>query len=572
MSNQKQSSVSRAIVDYLVAEEARFVFGLAGSHILPIVDCLSLASDIRHVVVKHENSAAVMAGMFGYLTGRPGVALVTAGPGAAQCVSGIAQAYVSSNPMVLISGGVPVGSTSGAYHGVDREDFMQKIYQPVTKRAFRVSHPDQVADTLAQAFSLASSGRPGPVFVEFPLDILQDGYLTMRPFPMSSVQKQVPQISLVDATLIEIARSQRPIICAGRGVLAHHAEAELLTLSERLGAPVFWTSHADGVMPEGHPLAVGSFDQWTENPLAWELAEESDLLLVVGMRSTSPHSKLLGKHAPDSTIFVSLDESDTFNPVAFAHMSAAADSQLFLSIILDRLPTQDRHPDPAVVRRIERRRRAFILGRNGLIKSHKKANPMHFGLVLEALASQVETEAIVVAGIGNHSAWARVMFSPRDRNSFLAMGPWGTMGAELAEGLCAKLVFPGRQVIIITGDGSLLMAMSDLVTVAETGANVLIVVLNDSRYGMITAMQTDEFGRSFGDQIGKVNFAKQAEALGLTGIRVERAEDLREAVRRSIELLPDGPIVLDAVCNHTFGWPEREILVEEGLTQLETLM
>lgn len=571
MSSQKQTSVPEAIVEVLETEAVRFVFGLAGSHILPILDHLASSSEIRHVVVKHENSAAVMAGMYGYLTGRPGVALVTAGPGAAHCVSGAALAYTSSHPMVLISGGVPVRASNGAYHGVDREDFLQKMFFPITKHVFRVLQPGQVTESPAHAFALASSGRPGPAFVEFPLDILRGDPVAARPHSAFSVEKRTPATSLVDATLRGLAKSRHPVICAGRGVLVHHAEAELLTLVERLCAPVFWTTHADGAVPERHPLAVGSFDQWTGNPLAWELMGESDSMLIVGMRSGSLQSKLLGQYAPSSTIFVSLDDPDTFSPIDFAFASGASDARIFLSLVLDQLPGQHRQADPSALSRIDKRKRALGIGRDDLLARHSEAHPMHFGCVLQKNASQVEQEkTIVVAGVGNHSAWARTIFSVHGRDSFVATGPWGTMGAELTGGICAKLVYPDRQVIVVTGDGSLLMALSDLVTAAETRANVLVVVLNDSRYGMITAMQTKEFGRPFGDQIGAVDFARQAEALGLAGVRVERAGELRGAVRRSAELSMEGPVVLDAVCDYAFGWPEREALVQEGLRRLNS--
>jgi len=570
MACQKRTTVPKAIVEVLMTEAVEIVFGLAGSHILPILNELASTPEIGHVVVKHENSAAVMAGMYGYLTGRPGVALVTAGPGAAHAVSGVALAYASSNPMVLISGGVQVGSTTGAYHGVDRGDFLQEMFSPITKWTVRVHDPEDAAVSLADAFAIASSDRPGPVMVEFPWDILQGELVASRRLGSPTVHRQQPDEASVDATLGELAKSHHPILCAGRGVLVHHAEAELLSLVERLSAPVFWTTHADGVMPEGHPLAVGSFDPWTENPLAWELMRESDFMLVAGMRSGSLESTLLAERSPSSTVFVSLDEPGAFSPVDFALVSGAADVRLFLSRVLEQLPAQQRSADPSVLRRIDRRRRALSIGRNELLARHSEAQPMHFGPVLQEIASQVEQGAIVVAGVGNHSAWARTIFAAHSRDSFLATGPWGTMGAEVPGGICAKLIHPDRQVIVVTGDGSLLMALSDLATAAETKANVLIAVLNDSRYGMITAMQTVEFGRTFGDRLGPVDFAKQAQAVGLEGVRVERPRDLSQAVRRSLELTRESPVVLDAVCDSAFGWPDRETLIQEGLERLNS--
>jgi acetolactate synthase-1/2/3 large subunit len=168
----KKTSAAQAVVDALTAEQVKFVFGLAGTHVLPIFDSLADAHQIRHIVAKHESNAAFMAGMYGYLTGRPGVALVTAGPGATNSLTGVAQAYSASLPMVHISGDVPLSAGNEAYHGVDRRDFLHKMFADVTKWSVRIERAEDIPGILSHSFALAASGRPGPVHVDIPWDIV----------------------------------------------------------------------------------------------------------------------------------------------------------------------------------------------------------------------------------------------------------------------------------------------------------------------------------------------------------------------------------------------------------------
>ena len=189
---------------------------------------------------------------------------------------------------------------------------------------------------------------------------------------------------------------------------------------------------------------------------------------------------------------------------------------------------------------------------------------MHFGQVMQELAARLDRDAIVVSGVGNHNVWPQMTLAIRDRESFIQENAWCTMGSELGGGIAAKLVYPERQVVVITGDGSLLMAMSDLVTAVELGANILIVVLNDSRYGIINAIQQRQYQRSYGDEIGTINFASFAESFGATGIRVESPEELPDAVTRALALSAETPVVLDVVCDYKYRWPDRDAILASG--------
>jgi len=565
MKSVHTSTAAQAVVEALKAEKAEFVFGLAGSHVLQIFDALADVPHIRHVVVKHENNAAFMAGMVGYLTGRPGVTLTTAGPGATNSLSGVAQAYASSLPMVHISGDVPLAAGNESFHGVDRADFLHKMFTDVTKWSVRVERAEDIPRTLSRAFALAVSGRPGPVHVDIPVDIVRATGVDMPRYQPSPVERQAPPEELVHQVRQALVAARRPMICAGRGVLVHRAEAELVTLAEAVSAPVFCSSYGLGTMPENHPLAVGTFSEWLENAFVWEMLAQSDFLLVVGMRSDTLMTRLLAQHAPEKNIFVTLDEPHTLRNVEGATATVACDSRLFLSQLLTYAGEFGRPDDPSSKARIAQHRQAFQRGSAAYMAPFENAQPLHFGRVARELAARLDKDAIVISGVGNHNVWGRTMLPIRNRESYIQEGPWGTMGGELAGGIAAKLVYPQRQVVVITGDGSLLMGASDFVTAVEAGANILVVVLNDSRYGMITAMQRRRFGRSFGDQIGWIDFARFAQSFGATGIRVESPEALPDAVAQSLALNAQTPVILDAVCDYEYRWPDRESIVALGL-------
>ena len=562
-----QTSAARAVVEALKAEQVEFVFGLAGSHVLPIFDALADEPQIRHIVTKHENNAVFMAGMYGYLTGRPGVALVTAGPGATNSLSGVIQAYASSMPMVHISGDVPLDSGNEAFHGVDRADFLHKIFADVTKWSVRVERAEDLPGILSRAFSLAISGRPGPVHIDIPLDVVREKDAKIEPYRLSPVEKQEPSDALVRRVRKALAAAQRPMICAGRGILVHRAEAELLALAEAISAPVLGTSYGSGVMADDHPLMVGVFDEWRGNPLAWELLAESDFLLAVGLRSDTLMTGMLAQHAPEKSILIALDEPHTLRPMKGITDVVASDSQLFLSRLLAHADEFSRPANHALQARLTKHKKAFKRGLASHMTAFENTKPMHFGRVIQELAARLDRDAVVVSGVGNHNVWGRTFLSACDRDSFIREGAWCTMGSELGGGIAAKLVYPDRQVVVVTGDGSMLMAASDFVTAVEAGTNILVVVLNDSRYGMITAMQQMQFQRSYGDEIGWIDFARFAESFGAAGIRVESPEALPDAVAQALALSAERPVILDAVCDYKYRWPDREAILALGLEQ-----
>ena len=567
MTNNKITT-AQAVLEAFKKEKVEYVFGLTGSHVLAITDELVNVPQIRCVVSKHESNAAYMAGMYGYLTGRPGVVLVTAGPGATNSISGVAQAYASSLPMVHISGDVPLKTGNESFHGADRADFLHRMFSDITKWSVRIERPADIPGVLSRAFALAVSGRPGPVHVDIPLDIVRATDQDIPPYEISAATTHTPPQELVDKARAALRTARLPLLIAGRGVMTHTAGTELQALAESLGAPVICTEYAQGAIDQDHPLFVGSISEWTPNPMANELLAEADFVLAVGMRSKTLLTDILVEHGPAATILAALDEPGTLLPVPGLAAVVPADTRLFLSRILEHKDVFSGSADSAREARIVRHRQAYKKGLEMHMAECTQATPLHFGHVCTELSRHVEKDVIITTGVGHHNIWAREIFPIRNRESFVQEASWGAMGSELGAGIAAKLVYPDRQVMVITGDGSLLMTISDMVTAVETGANILIVVLNDSRYGIISTMQHEFYDRSSGDKIGAIDFARIAEGYGAVGIRVEAPQDLPGAVARALESSTRSAVLLDVVCDSRYCWPDRPAVLAAGLKAL----
>jgi acetolactate synthase-1/2/3 large subunit len=470
--------------------------------------------------------------------------------------------------MVHISGDVPLKAGNEAFHGVDRADFLHKMFADITKWSVRIERPEEIPGVLSRAFALAASGRPGPVHVDIPVDIVRAADVEAAPYQRSAVEKQVPTGQLVDRVRRALTAADRPLICAGRGVMIHRAGNELVALAEALGAPVLCTEYSQGAIDQAHPQFAGSISEWTPNPFAESLMAEADFLLAVGLRSNTLLTDILVEHGPENTILVALDEMNTLCAVEGMASTAASDSQLFLARLLERVDEFRRPPVPSRQERVVQHRGAWKKGLALRMAELEDAQPLHFGRVMLELAGRLDKDALVTAGVGHHNIWARELLHIRDRESFVQEASWGTMGGELGAGIAAKLVHPERQVVVVTGDGSLLMAASDFVTAVEAGTNILVVVLNDSRYGIITSMQREYYERSFGDEIGTIDFVRFAESFGATGIRVESPEALPDAVARALALSAETPVILDAVCDYRYRWPDRPAILAAGMEAL----
>lgn len=547
---RENKKASQAVVEALVAEGVDVVFGLPGSHIHAICDALIDAPEIRFVVCKHENNAALMADLYGRLTGRPGVCLVTAGPGATNSMTGVAQAFAVGSPLVHISGTVPRGARKGSFHGVDRPDFLERAFSNVAKWSVEIDEAEDIPRVLAEAFSLANQGRPGPVHIDLPEDLLGEPPTEVWGYERRDAGG-VPERDLVERIAESLLAATKPMICAGVALRGAGAGADLVELAERLGAPVTFNRNATDVFPSSHPLCAGAFNSYPGNPFPLQLLEQSDALLAIGVRGDTAAAELMLGSAPAECIFLVPEGEAPL--VEGASVTEAVDCRALLSLLKEDIPSWKGGSLGWAGQRMADVKELYRGGLERQVESYRGRRPLHFGLALQELIPVLDQDALVVGDIGTHGVWASWVFELYGTQTYLEPGSWGAMGFALPAAIAGKLVYPERQVVGITGDGAFLMSCSDFGTALELGTKIVLVILNDHQYGMIHRLQTDDFGRTIGTELRPPDLVKFAESYGAVGIRVENDGELQQAYRQALEA--DAPVIVDVVCGYGFPHP-----------------
>lgn len=548
----------QAVIERLQENGVDTIFGLDGDHVVTLFNALADAPDIRIVTVRHENTAAFAAEVYGRLTGRPGVVIVTAGPGATNSLTGVAGAYAAGAPLVHISGGVSKHAPKEAFHGVDDPLFLQQIFTPVTKWSVRVEDPNDVPAVLERAFSVALSGRPGPVHVEIPIDVL--------PLEMDQpVQgtKPTPSSARDSAALAELAErlngAERIAIIAGKNGLWPEVSEQLVRLAEQLGAPVAHTWDGHGAFPTVHPLSAGVWGSAARShPFALEVVSGADVVLAVGVRrDTEAAHELVAQARARAAFLDAVDEA------------APADGQWFelgsleaLAGTLAELSERcgGRAEDPDLLTACREARELQQRGIDIDLERHRAERPFHIGLALDALARRMTPDVVVISDVSNVKLWTPVQIPTFNPHSHLQSGSWGSMGYTVPGVLAAGVARPDKKVVGLVGDTSFLMASSDFSTICELGLPVVLAVHADGHIGMIHHALMQQFGRAHATEIGEVDFVGYAEAFGARGIRVDDPAELDAAWDTALSA--DGPVLLELRAGHEYPrpWPVSRLV------------
>ncbi len=539
-----------AIVAALRAEGVEYVFGLVGSHVVEIYDALLDVPEIQHITVKHETTASGMADAYGRITGKPGVCLVTAGPGATNSLTGVAQAYMAASPLIHISGAVPRGASYESFHGVDSDRFLLPIFDEVTKWSVAIERAEDIPAVFAQAFRIATSDRPGPVHIEIPQNLLTGDAVDIPAYVASEVDAAGLEQHELDAILAQVRASKRPVIWAGKGVKATFAHEELTELAELLEAPVILGGDAAGSLPDVHPLSTGQHSLYQLTPLQREIAAEADLVLAIGERGGTGHADRLfnSTSAPVGGIWFGNEHERPDERAAFG---AVAHIKTALNQLLEGAGDQQREASAELRARLSAGKQEQRDAVMSWVRSEfGDRRPAHYGLALEPLLDFVDDDLIVMGDIGEHNQWTRLLIETRNRTTYLPEGYWGAMGFGLPGALAAKLAEPAKKVACVTGDGCFLMASADFSTAVEYGINPVIIVLNDRQYGMIVGMQRNAYGRVSNTRLDGPDFVAFARSFGGDGMRVDEPEQMREALERGFA--SEVIYVIDARCDFDF--------------------
>jgi acetolactate synthase I/II/III large subunit len=537
-----QLTGAQALIKSLEQEGVEVIFGLPGGAILPVYDPI-IDSSIRHILVRHEQGAGHMAEGYALATGKPGVAMVTSGPGATNIVTPIGNAYMDSTPLVVITGQV-----ASAFIGTDafQECDITGITMGITKHNFLIKDPQEIPRVVAAAFYLATTGRPGPVLIDMPKDISQSMMEWWYPssveeYDLPGYQPEVPVDEDAVARAIElIEAAERPVLYVGGGTLKSDASPELLEFAERTNIPVVTTLMARGAFPDSHPQHLGMPGMHGTYAAVTAL-QKADLLIALGARFDDRVTGKLSTFAAQAkVIHVDIDAAE-FNKIRRADVSLRTNVTEALRQFLKH-HTSVSSLD-AWWREINGWREMYPL----VYDAPVAGGPLRPQAVIEAIAASAPEGSIVAAGVGQHQMWASHFWSFEEPRTWINSGGAGTMGFGVPAAIGAKVGRPDRAVWCIDGDGCFQMTAQELVTARAEGIPVKIAILNNAYLGMVRQWQEMFYDERYSEvylNADLPDYVKWAEAMGCVGLRARTLEEMHEVIQKANEI-NDVPVVID---------------------------
>ncbi|MGO9449860.1 MAG: biosynthetic-type acetolactate synthase large subunit [Candidatus Binataceae bacterium] len=542
----KKLTGAQITIESLIAEGVDVIFGYPGGAILPTYDAL-LDSKIKHVLVRHEQGATHMAEGYARVTGRPGVVLVTSGPGATNTVTGIADAYMDSTPMVVISGQV---STSLIGNDAFQEADFVGITRPCTKHNYLIKDVKDVARIIKEAFFIASTGRPGPVVVDLPKDVQQAEHTFKYPDKVD-LRGFKPTIRgnprQIERAVEAIEQSSCPLLYVGGGVQWSGAASELRELARGLGIPVTETLMALGSMPSSDSLRLGMLGMHGSYGTNTAVTN-TDCLIAVGARFDDRVTGRIADFAPkaETIIHIDIDPSSISKNVR-VDIPIVGDIKTVLTDMLQVIKGREsiarRRPEwqkwHQQILEWKRDKPLYENGRNG--RKDGLVSPMQ---VIEELHNITKGDCILATDVGQHQMWVAQMFPFENPRSWLTSGGLGTMGYGLPAGIGAKFAAPDKRVVVISGDGSIQMNIQELGTAVQYDVDIKVIILNNYFLGMVRQWQEKFYQERYSYSAMSVpNFVKLADAYGAHGFRIDKAKDLAQTMKEAFAT--PGPVLID---------------------------
>jgi acetolactate synthase-1/2/3 large subunit len=571
---------AQSLVRSLEAVGCEIVFGIPGGTILPAYDPLLDSTKVRHVLVRHEQGAGHAATGYAQATGKVGVCMATSGPGATNLVTPLADANMDSVPVVAIT-----GQQSRPLIGTDafQEADICGITMPITKHNVLVTDPAEIPRAIAEAFHLASTGRPGPVLVDIPKDVLQEmttfswppelrlpGYRpTTRPHG-----KQVREAAKL------IASAKKPVLYVGGGVIKANASAELLKLAEVTGIPVVTTLMAKGSFPDSHPQHMG-MPGMHGSVGAVAAMQEADLLVALGARFDDRVTGQLSSFAPHAQVVHADIDPAEISKNRRADVPIVGDCKEIITELVDAIRVEVEHSD----------KKADLAPWWGYLNGLKETYPLGYDepadgtlspqFVIERIGKLVGPEALYTAGVGQHQMWAAQFIKYENPRTWINSGGLGTMGFAVPAAMGAKAGAPDKQVWAIDGDGCFQMTNQELATCAIEGLPIKVAVINNGNLGMVRQWQNLFYeGRYSQTDLGThkhriPDFKLLGEAMGCAGLRAESRDEVDAVIQQAMEI-NDRPVVIDFVVGKDAQvWPmvaagtgNSEIMAARGIRPL----
>ena len=540
---------ARALMVAMEKEGVREVFGLPGGANLPIYDEFARC-DIRHILVRHEQSASHMADGFGRVSRKPGVCFATSGPGATNILTGMATAHADSAPMVAVTGQVPVPM-------IGRDAFQESdiigMSNPVVKYAFQPRLPEDVPMAVRQGFFIAESGRPGPVLIDIPKDVQQNKASMTFPeeFKIRGYHPWTdPDIVNISRAIEMLLSADRPVILAGGGAIISSAFAELQAIAEMLMIPVVTTFKGKGAFPENHPLSLGPIGMHGHAE-ANKIMIEADCVIAIGTRFSDRSVGTFEEFERRlKIIHMDVDPAE-IGKNQTTQVAVVGDVRASLRIMLKMLATKapSRSEDNVWLKHVRETKTYW--------KENLKIHPGEMGAakILRKLREVLPPEAVVTTEVGQHQMWASLFFDVIQPGTFFSSTGLGTMGWGFPAAIGAKVARPGVPVVDIAGDGSFSMTENSLATSVLEDIPVIVFLVNNFSLGMVAQWQRTFYDRRMigVDQCKCPDYVRLAESYGAQGIRAQSIDELGDAIR--VGLKSDVATVIDIPID-----PEEDVL------------
>jgi len=545
---------AQALVKSLEMQEVEVIFGLPGGAILPVYDPI-IDSSIRHILVRHEQGAGHMAEGYAHATGRPGVAMVTSGPGATNIVTPLADAYMDSIPLVCITGQV---ATSAIGTDAFQESDTTGITLGVTKHNWLVTDASDIPNVVREAFHVATTGRPGPVLIDFPKDVANDTMEWYWPegvdLPGYHPPSHADPAAIAAAAALVFA-AERPVIYAGGGILKSRASAALRELVDLTGIPVVTTLMARGSFPDSHRLCLG-MPGMHGNYTAVTAMQRADLLIALGSRFDDRVTGKVSAFAPQAkVVHVDIDKAE-IGKVRRPEVGILADCRLAIEALVEAIKASG-PLDPgrlgAWMATLHQWQAEFPCtydrsdpGSGGVVTGGRRPT-LKPQFVIEALRASTPSDTILVSGVGQHQMWASQYWSFEHPNTWVNSGGLGTMGFAVPAAIGAKVGRPDRMVWAVDGDGCFQMTAQELATATAERIPVKIAILNNAYLGMVRQWQHMFYEERYSEVYlspDLPDYVGWAESMGCVGLRVESPEEVTPAIEKANDI-DDRPVVID---------------------------
>ncbi|CPR12662.1 acetolactate synthase 1 catalytic subunit [Mycobacterium bohemicum DSM 44277] len=540
---------AQSVIRSLEELDVEVIFGIPGGAVLPVYDPLFDSKKLRHVLVRHEQGAGHAASGYAHATGKVGVCMATSGPGATNLVTPLADAQMDSIPVVAITG--QVGRTLIGTDAFQEAD-ISGITMPITKHNFLVRSGDEIPRVIAEAFHIASSGRPGAVLVDIPKDVLQ-GECTFDWPPELDLPGYKPNTKPHNRQIREaaklIAAARKPVLYVGGGVIRGEATEELLELAELTGIPVVTTLMARGAFPDSHRQHLG-MPGMHGTVAAVAALQRSDLLIALGTRFDDRVTGKLDTFAPEAKIIHADIDPAEIGKNRHADVPIVGDVKAVITDLISML----RHREIPVA--------LELTDWWAYLDEVRSTYPLSYGpqsdgslspeYVIEKLGQIAGPDAVYVAGVGQHQMWAAQFISYEKPRTWLNSGGLGTMGFAIPAAMGAKIARPEAEVWAIDGDGCFQMTNQELATCAIEGVPIKVALINNGNLGMVRQWQTLFYQERYSQTDLATHshripdFVKLAEALGCVGLRCEREEDVLDAINQA-RAITDRPVVIDFI-------------------------